>query len=125
MGNTFNYDELIENIMKRINNIYENINIYNALFIITPTLFNDIFDKLKNDDYPVTTLNEKKKFIENISRILLINNTQLDNIYNDSELKKSLQKVNLIIFIETPRIYSTKFYNMEIRNDRIINVFEL
>tara|TARA_B110000259_G_scaffold185321_1_gene234087 strand:- start:3033 stop:3410 length:378 start_codon:yes stop_codon:yes gene_type:complete len=125
MGNTFNYDELIENIMKGINNIYENINIYNALFIITPTLFNDIFDKLKNDDYPVTTLNEKKKFIENISRILLINNTQLDNIYNDSELKKSLQKVNLIIFIETPRIYSTKFYNMEIRNDRIINVFEL
>ena len=125
MGNTFNYDELIENIMKGINNIYENINIYNALFIITPTLFNDIFDKLKNDDYPVTTLNEKKKFIENISRILLINNTQLDNIYNDSELKKSLQKVNLIIFIETPRIYSTKFYNMEIRNDRNINVFEL
>ncbi len=121
--------ELTNNIIKNINNIYESINIYNAFFIIEPELLNDVYNKLKNNDYPVSTINDINKFIDNSSRILLINNTQINDIYNNIELINALHNVNVIMFIETPRIYDKYFYksffNIKSLNDKNINIFEL
>lgn len=121
--------ELTNNIIKNINNIYENINIYNAFFIIEPELLNDIYNKLKNNYYPVSTMNDIDKFIDNTSRILLVNNTHINDIYNNIELINALQNVNVIMFIETPRIYDKYFYksffNIKNLNDKNINIFEL
>jgi len=121
--------ELTNNIIKNINNIYENINIYNAFFIIEPELLNDIYNKLKKNYYPVSTMNDIDKFIDNTSRILLVNNTHINDIYNNIELINALQNVNVIMFIETPRIYDKYFYksffNIKNLNDKNINIFEL
>ena len=122
-------DELTDNIIQNINNIYESTNIYNALFIINPELLNDVYNKLKNNDYPVSTLNDSNKFISNNSRILLVNNIQINDIYNNIELINSLHYVNVIMFIETPRIYDKYFYksifNIKNLDDKNINIFEL
>ena len=62
---------------------YLSINIYNAFFIIEPELLNDVYNKLKNNDYPVSTMNDINKFIDNTTRILLVNNIQINDIYNN------------------------------------------
>jgi len=122
-------DELTNNIIKNINNIYESTNIYNALFIINPELLNDVYNKLKINNYSVSTMNNTNKFINNNSRILLVNNIQINDIYNNIELITSLQYVNVIMFIETPRIYDKFFYrsffNIKKLDDKSINIFEL
>ena len=122
-------DELTNNIIKNINNIYESTNIYNALFIINPELLNDVYNKLKDNDYPVSTMNDNNKFINNITRILLVNNIQINDIYNNIELINALHYVNVIMFIETPRIYDKYFYksilNIKNLDDKNINIFEL
>lgn len=122
-------DELTNNIIKNINNIYESTNIYNALFIINPELLNDVYNKLKDNDYPVSTMNDNNKFINNITRILLVNNIQINDIYNNIELINALHYANVIMFIETPRIYDKYFYksilNIKNLDDKNINIFEL
>lgn len=129
MVNSFKNEQLINNIIKNIDNIYENLNIYRAFFVIMPELQNDIYQKLIDKDYPVTTLDNEEKMINNESRILLINNLDINKIHNNYKLFDSLRTVNLIVFIETPRIYDRYFYRnlFNIKNlyDKNINIFEL
>ena len=88
-----------------------------------------IIKKLINKDQPITTLDNKEKIINNESRILLVNNLEIDKIYNNYELFNNLRTVNLVVFIETPRIYDTYFYRnlFDIKHlyDKNINIFEL
>ena len=129
MVNSFKNEQLINNIIKNIDNIYENLNIYRAFFVIMPELQNDIYQKLIDKDYPVTTLDNEEKMINNESRILLINNLDINKVHNNYKLFDSLRTVNLIVFIETPRIYDRYFYRnlFNIKNlyDKNINIFEL
>jgi hypothetical protein len=129
MVNSFKNENLINNIIKNIDNIYENLNIYRAFFVIMPELQNDIYQKLIDKDYPVTTLDNEEKMINNESRILLINNLDINKVHNNYKLFDSLRTVNLIVFIETPRIYDRYFYRnlFNIKNlyDKNINIFEL
>ena len=129
MVNSFKNEKLINNIIRNIDNIYENLNIYRAFFVIMPELQNDIYQKLIDKDYPVTTLDNEEKMINNESRILLINNLDINKVHNNYKLFDSLRTVNLIVFIETPRIYDRYFYRnlFNIKNlyDKNINIFEL
>ena len=129
MVNSFKNEKLINNIIRNIDNIYENLNIYRAFFVIMPELQNDIYQKLIDKDYPVTTLDNEEKLINNESRILLINNLDINKVHNNYKLFDSLSTVNLIVFIETPRIYDRYFYRnlFNIKNlyDKNINIFEL
>ncbi len=129
MVNSFKNEQLINNIIKNIDNIYENLNIYRAFFVIMPELQNDIYQKLIDKDYPVTTLDNEEKLINNESRILLINNLDINKVHNNYKLFDSLSTVNLIVFIETPRIYDRYFYRnlFNIKNlyDKNINIFQL
>jgi len=129
MINTLKNEELINNIINNIDIIYENLNIYRAFFVIMPELQEEIYKKLINKDYPITTLDNKEKIINNESRILLVNNLEINKIYNYYELFNNLRTVNLVVFIETPRIYDNYFYRnlFDIKNlyDKNINIFEL
>lgn len=129
MVNSFKNEKIINNIIRNIDNIYENLNIYRAFFVIMPELQNDIYQKLIDKDYPVTTLDNEEKMINNESRILLINNLDINKVHNNYKLFDSLRTVNLIVFIETPRIYDRYFYRnlFNIKNlyDKNINIFEL
>tara|TARA_B100000900_G_C20601418_1_gene725835 strand:+ start:1752 stop:2141 length:390 start_codon:yes stop_codon:yes gene_type:complete len=129
MVNSFKNEKLINNIIRNIDNIYENLNIYRAFFVIMPELQNDIYQKLIDKDYPVTTLDNEEKLINNESRILLINNLDINKVHNNYKLFDSLSTVNLIVFIETPRIYDRYFYRnlFNIKNlyDKNINIFQL
>lgn len=127
--NAMNNSLIVENIINNINNIYENINITKAFFMINKELLDDIYKELKENDYPVCTLNESKKFINDKSRIILVNNLDISNIYENIELLNSLNIVNLICFIETPKIIDTYFYksffNIKNLNDSNIHIFQL
>lgn len=129
MINTLKNEELINNIIDNIDIIYENLNVYRAFFVIMPELQEEIYKKLINKDYPITTLDNKEKIINNESRILLVNNLEINKIYNNYELFNNLRTVNLVVFIETPRIYDNYFYRnlFDIKNlyDKNINIFEL
>lgn len=129
MVNSFKNEQLINNIIKNIDNIYENLNIYRAFFVIMPELQNDLYKKLINKDYPVTTLDNEEKIISNKSRILLINNLDINKVQYNNKLFNCLKTVNLIVFIGTPRIYDKYFYkklfNIKDIYDKNINIFEL
>ena len=74
---------MTELIMDIILNIYENININKALFVIKYNLLNDIKEKLIQDEYPVCSLKESHKFVNDTSRILLINNIEMDELQSN------------------------------------------
>jgi|TARA_B110000259_G_C13871383_1_gene344989 hypothetical protein len=116
-------------IVEHIKNIYENININKAIFIVNSRIINDIHKYLINDDYPVCNLNEFSNFINNKSRIILIKNTDIDKIKLNKDLFTSLKLINLVIFIETPLIPDKDFYkdyfDMIPSNDKTNNIFQV
>ena len=116
-------------IINNINNIYETINIIKSVFIINPGLTDTIYKKLKENEYPVCLLKDSSKFIDNKSRILLIEDTDIDNIYQNSKLYLSLKLVNLVIFIDTPKIKDNYFYKNffgdKVLSDDNFNIFEI
>lgn len=119
---------MTELIMDNIQNIYENININKALFVIKYNLLNDIKEKLMQNEYPVCSLKESDKFVNNTSRILLINNIEIDDLQANIELMEALKIINLIIFIETPIIPDKDFYtyfNKDYLNNKLNYIFQL
>lgn len=107
--------------LANIEKIYENININKALFVVKFNILEDLKQKLINEEYPVCSMNESKKFINHNSRILLINSTELECLKNNQDLYQALYNINLVIFIDTPIIPNPEFYedyfNMNINNN--------
>ena len=118
---------MTELIMDNIQNIYENININKALFVIKYNLLNDIKEKLIQDEYPVCSLKESYKFVNDTSRILLINNIEMDELQSNIELIEALKIINVIIFIETPILPDKDFYKLTFDMNNLNNhyIFQL
>ena len=57
--NQFNLENYIKNNIKLI---YETLSINKSIFIIQSLLFNNIFQKLKDDDYPICSYENFIKF---------------------------------------------------------------
>ena len=120
--------DIINYIINNINTIYENINIIKAVFIINPELTHTIYEKLKENEYPVCLLKDSNRFIDNKSRIILIEDTDIDNIHQNNKLYLSLKLVNLVIFIDTPKIKDNNFYKNYFGYkvcDNNFNIFEI
>lgn len=117
----------IEYISERIKNIYETLNIYKSIFIVQHCIYDDIYKILLDDNYPVCKLNNFDKFINHLSRILLIKDIEIPKIYDYNISIHFKENVNLIIYINTPKInciYTYKKY-LHISNYIDMNIFEI
>ena len=120
---------MIEEIHKEINNIYENVNIYKALFVINSEISHDLKIELEKNEYFISDLNSYNEFINHNSRILYIKDIELNNITENDDILNSLPDINLLIFIKTPIIKDNFFYNyyfnMSDLNDKYNNIFQI
>jgi|TARA_B110000211_G_scaffold210108_1_gene247965 hypothetical protein len=118
----------IEYSLEKIKNIYETLNISKSIFIVNESMYNSLYEKLVNEDYPVCLLKEFTKFKNHIYRILLIKDIEIPEIYkNNISDHLKIDTINLILFINTPEITNLTtcklFFNISNLND--INIFEL
>lgn len=83
----------------KINQIYHTYNIYKSIIIVDSVNLLYLYNLLQKQDYPITTANDIKRFIDNQARILLLDINEANNIVNVAEhLNKD--EVNMIICID-------------------------
>ena len=111
-------------ILNNINQLYENLNINKALFIIDDIYYENIYNELIKNDFPISLYNDLQKFIENKTRILYLNITELQKF---KDLKKKIEHISLILFISLPKIDNLIFYNKHFKYNNIndINIIEI
>ena len=116
----------IEYSLEQIKNIYETLNISKSIFIVQHTIYDILFNKLLEDEYPVCLLKDSNKFINNNYRILLIKDIEIPELYK-TNISEHLKKdnINLILFINTPEINDLSTYKnfINISNLNNINIF--
>ena len=108
-----------QGIINNINELYENLNINKALFIINDIYYHKIYDQLIKLQYPVSLFKDIKKFTNHDTRILLVKITELCNF---EQLDKKLNNVSLILFINIPKIDNLIFVNNYFKYDNIDNI---
>lgn len=64
--------------ISKINEIFQNCNIYKSIFIIHESVYDELVDDLQRNDYPICVLNDIQKFTTTNARILLVNS----NVYH-------------------------------------------
>jgi hypothetical protein len=92
-------------IIKLINNIYENMNINKAVFIIKNEYFDELYKELDKYDFTVCQMNNPNSFILHNSRIVCLRDQELSVLHRQFSLKQSLIDVNLILFIAVPSMF--------------------
>ena len=98
-------------IINYIKSIYEILSISKSIFIIQPALFDNIYNKLNDDEFPVCTFNNFNKFENHNSRILMIKDRDFNKIFQCSNNLHFKEIVNLILFINTPRFIDNNIFN--------------
>ena len=103
-------------ILNNIKLIYETLSINKSIFIIQSFLFDNIFQKLKDDDYPICNYENFTKFETHNSRILMIKDIDFNKIYINFCTTHFKDNVNLMLFINTPKfidnyLYKNLFYH--------------
>jgi|TARA_B110000259_G_scaffold187739_1_gene243086 hypothetical protein len=98
-------------IINYIKSIYEILSISKSIFIIQPALFDNIYNKLNDDEFPVCTFNNFNKFENHNSRILMIKDRDFNKIFKCSNNLHFKEIVNLILFINTPRFIDNNIFN--------------
>jgi hypothetical protein len=92
-------------IIESINNIYENMNINKAVFIIKDEYFDELYSELDKCDFTVCRMNNPNSFILHNSRIVCLRDQELSVLHRQFRLKQSLIDVNLILFIAIPSMF--------------------
>ena len=103
-----NIEDYIINYIKSIDEI---LSISKSIFIIQPALFDNIYNKLNDDEFPVCTFNNFNKFENHNSRILMIKDRDFNKIFKCSNNLHFKEIVNLILFINTPRFIDNNIFN--------------
>jgi len=122
--NQFNLEKYILNNIKLI---YETLNINKSIFIIQSFLFDNIFQKLKEDDYPICNYENFNKFENHNSRILMIKDIDFYKIYMNFCSIHFKDNVNLIFFINTPKFIDNNIFKRLLLKNNLenINIFEI
>tara|TARA_B100000700_G_C15049922_1_gene859776 strand:+ start:2921 stop:3304 length:384 start_codon:yes stop_codon:yes gene_type:complete len=122
--NQFNLENYILNNIKLI---YETLSINKSIFIIQSFLFDNIFQKLKEDDYPVCSYENFTKFENHNSRILMIKDIDFNKIYMNFCTTHFKDNVNLILFINTPKFIDNNIFKRLLLTNNLenINIFEI
>jgi hypothetical protein len=115
---------MTESILNNINDIYENLNIEKAIFIIDEIHYKHIYNELIKKDFPISLYNDLQKFIDNKTRLLYLNITELQQFKN---LQNKFNNITLILFISLPKIDDLIFINKHFIYNNIndINIIEI
>lgn len=117
--NMFNKEQYI---IDNIKLIYESLSINKALFIIESTLFNNIFQKLENAQYPICTSQTFDRFENHNSRILLIKDIEFPNINTFQFSSHFKDQISLILFIYTSKFLNNNIYKNLLLTNSIKNI---
>jgi hypothetical protein len=82
-----------------IENIYHNLDIYKSIFVCKADLLNDCFHLLRQFDYPICKISEMEKFNNHISRIIIMDEYDVDN-FSLITPKLSLTEVDMVLCID-------------------------
>lgn len=85
--------------ISKINEIFQNCNIYKSIFIIHESVYDELADVLQQNDYPICTLNDIQKFTTTNARILLIN-TNLYHSISDVLNNILTHEISIVICIK-------------------------
>ena len=124
MNLDFNIDNYIFNM---ILSIYETFNINKSIFIIQSKLYNSIFKKLDEDNFPICDYDNFEKFIEHNARILLIKDIDYPKLKLNNINYYFKDTISLMLFINTPKFIDlNSYYTILSTNDYSkINIFEI
>lgn len=124
MNLDYNIDDFI---FKMILSIYETFSINKSIFIIQSKLFNSIFNKLKNDKFPICNYENFDKFIEHNARILIIKDIDYPKLKLHEFNQYFKDNISLILFINTPKFIDTNNYKSLLSTTDLsnLNVFEI
>ena len=114
-------------ILNNIKLIYETLSINKSIFIIQSFLFDNIFQKLKDDDYPICNYENFTKFETHNSRILMIKDIDFNKIYINFCTTHFKDNVNLMLFINTPKFIDNYLYKNLLLTTNLTNtnIFEI
>ena len=124
MNLDFNIDNYIFNM---ILSIYETFNINKSIFIIQSKLYNSIFKKLQDDNFPICDYDNFEKFIEHNARILIVKDIDYPKLKLNNINYYFKDTISLMLFINTPKFIDTNnYYTILSTNDYSkINIFEI
>ena len=108
-----------QEIINNINELYENLNVNKAVFIVDDNYYDETYKQLIKLQYPVSLFKDIKKFKKHDTRILLIKITELCNF---EELDSKLNNISLILFINIPKIDNLIFINNYFKYDNIDDI---
>lgn len=89
----------METYLWEINQIYDTYNIYKCILIVQSSCLKPLYDLLQKHDYPVATKYELKNFINDHSRILLIDINEA-KCFNNKVDCLDKDEINMIICID-------------------------
>ncbi len=118
----------VENyILKQIKMIYETLSINKSIFIIQSLLFDNIFKKLIDEQYPICSYDNFIKFENHNSRILMIKDIDFNKIYMNHCSIHFKDNINMILFINTPKFIDNNIYKSLLLTSNLdnINIFEI
>ena len=122
--NMFNKEQYIIDSIKLI---YESLSINKALFIIESRLFNNIFQKLEDAQYPICTSKDFNRFENHNSRILLIKDIEFSKINTFEYSSHFKEQISLILFIYTSKFLNSSIYKKLLltNNNKNINITQI
>jgi len=94
----------------QINQIYQTYNIYKSIIIVDSYNLHLLYNLMKKQDYPVTTTYHIKSFVDNQSRILIININEANN-FHDIVQYLNKDEINTVICIDN-KIWLKHFENV-------------
>ena len=99
-----------------INDVFSNKSIYKSLVVCHDhDVYSNLYSKLLDNDFPVSTINDMDKYVKDVSRMLIIDYVDyknLEKIINEGDM----MKINTIFFIgckKSPRM--DKFNNIDVK----------
>ena len=99
----------------QIDNIFSSSSIYKSLIICCNSyVMKDLYDNMRDDEYPVTDIIQLNKFKLNDSRVLLINEVDFHNIKESLE-NEYMDMINAVFFVGCEKNHETMFNDNNIK----------